>query len=83
MSTLSKIIAMYPSRAKAAKAFGVTGEALRKWEMSNIPPGRCHQAVSLAAQNGLVITVHDLRPDFFGPAPGVPPTNSGLASHAA
>lgn len=73
MVHISVISALYPSRSQAAKAFGVTAEALRKWEQSSIPPGRCHQAVRLAAQKGLVITVHDLRPDFFGPAPGIPP----------
>lgn len=49
-----------------ARLLGVTGEAVRKWEHTRVPAERC-RAIEQAT-NGAV-TVHDLRPDIFGPAP--------------
>lgn len=49
-------------------AGGVSSQAVSQWRL--IPVKRC-RAIE-AATNGAV-TVHDLRPDIFGPAPGVAP----------
>ena len=56
----------YGSRSRFAAALGVTPEAVRKWELSRVPAERCLEIEKLT--NGAV-TVHNLRPDVFGPAP--------------
>ncbi|MBK1699765.1 transcriptional regulator [Thiococcus pfennigii] len=48
---------------------GVTYQAVRKWERKRIPAERC-RAVEEAT--GGAVTVHDLRPDIFGPPPRQP-----------
>lgn len=67
MNTLNHLIStIYGSRARFAAAMGISSEAVRKWELSRVPAERCLEIERLS--NGAV-TVHDLRPDVFGPAP--------------
>ena len=48
-------------------AGGISSQAVSQW--TEIPVLRCP---AIAAGSGGRYTVHDLRPDFFGPAPGSP-----------
>jgi DNA-binding transcriptional regulator YdaS (Cro superfamily) len=66
---MTKAIARVGLSALARKC-GVTYQAVRKWERLRVPAERCH-AIQLATDGA--VTIHDLRPDIFGPAPGVPP----------
>jgi len=70
MNTLSVAISKLGSRAKLARKLCVSPEAVRKWEFTRVPAERCY---AIQAATGGAVTVHDLRPDVFGPAPGVPP----------
>lgn len=56
-----------------ARRVGVSYQAVRKWERGRVPAERC-RAIE-AATHGAV-TVHDLRPDIFGPSKGEPPTSA-------
>jgi len=58
------------SQEKLAAALGVTPMAVSQWRRRGVPAERCH---AIAHASGGAVTVHDLRPDVFGPAPGVPP----------
>lgn len=65
MNTLSHLIASnYGSRARFAAAIGLSSEAVRKWEIGRVPAERCLEIERLSQG---AITVHDLRPDVFGP----------------
>jgi DNA-binding transcriptional regulator YdaS (Cro superfamily) len=63
---LRKAIEAAGTAAKLARAVGVTPQALGQWD--ECPPKRV-LAVE-AATNGAV-TRYELRPDIYGPAPGV------------
>jgi len=64
------IISKLGGPAKVARLAGeISSQAVSQWTL--IPVSRCR--IIEAATKGAV-TVHDLRPDVFGPAPGVPPT---------
>lgn len=55
--------------AKVAKMAGdITSQAVSQWTV--IPVNRCRM-IERATEGK--VTVHDLRPDVFGPAPGVAP----------
>lgn len=47
-----------------ARRCGVTYQAVRKWEKSRVPAERC-RLLALATDGA--VSVHDLRPDVFGP----------------
>jgi DNA-binding transcriptional regulator YdaS (Cro superfamily) len=60
----------------------ITSQAVSQWE--RIPVKRCPLLHRVAAERGLVgITVHTMRPDIFGPAPGVSPTLPAAQERAA
>jgi DNA-binding transcriptional regulator YdaS (Cro superfamily) len=60
---------LFESFAAIARVCSVTREAARKWE--RIPPEHCR---AIEAATGGKVTVHDLRPDIFGPPPSAPAT---------
>lgn len=64
MNAVTRAIASIGLSALAQRC-GVTYQAVRKWERGRVPAERC-RAIE-AATDGAV-TVHDLRPDIFGPA---------------
>ena len=66
MKPLRRMAKIYGSRARFAAAMGVSGEAVRKWERTRVPAERCREIERLSHGE---ITVHQLRPDLFGPAP--------------
>ena len=69
MITKSDLIARFGSAAALAAAAGVTRQAVQTWR-ERIPVERC-PAIARASQGKY--TVHDLRPDVFGPACGEVP----------
>lgn len=62
----------------AAMVGGITSQAVSQWSV--IPVHRC-RAIERATEGA--VTVHDLRPDIFGPAPGVPPLPAPPKERAA
>lgn len=70
MNPLSKAAKIVGSRAALARDLGVTGESVRKWELRRPPAERC---LAIERATGGQVTRYDLRPDIFGPAPGVDP----------
>ena len=70
------------TQAEFASSIGVTQGTIAHWLSGRvvIPAERCWGIQ--AATNGAV-TVHDLRPDIFGPAPGVPPTMQDRSTERA
>jgi DNA-binding transcriptional regulator YdaS (Cro superfamily) len=71
MHTKASLIAFFGSAGALAKAADVSKQAVSQWsDDAPIPAARC-RAIERASKGR--ITVHDLRPDFFGPAPGVAP----------
>ena len=84
MNTLDAAVRELGSQGKLAKALGVTAMAVSQWRRRGIPVERCRDIE--AATHGAV-TVHDLRPDVFGPSPGIRPEMPKLpateARHAA
>jgi DNA-binding transcriptional regulator YdaS (Cro superfamily) len=70
------IIAELGGPAKVAKIVGgITSQAVSQWK--RIPVNRCRV---IAAGSGGAFTVHDLRPDIFGPAPSVSPNQAASSS---
>jgi DNA-binding transcriptional regulator YdaS (Cro superfamily) len=77
MNAVTKAISIV-GLSHLAKRLDVTYQALRKWETTRVPAERCYPLVQAVEQEEQgAITVHDLRPDIFGPAPGVPPVIPG------
>lgn len=60
MSGLEKAIYFFRSRAELARALGVTGEAVRKWELRERVP--IERAVEIARLTDGHVTVHELCP---------------------
>lgn len=66
--SLQKAVTAFPSKAMFCRAIGMKVQFLRQIERGDRPiPPRYALAVQ-ELTNGAV-TVHDLRPDIFGPAP--------------
>jgi DNA-binding transcriptional regulator YdaS (Cro superfamily) len=64
---------MFPSQADAARALGVTRQAMQFWldSDSTIPPDR---VLAVAAAFAWRVTPHELRPDLYPyPTDGLPP----------
>lgn len=59
-------------KARFSEAIGVSSAYLYQMSTGLRPVKPTLARAIQAATNGAV-TVHDLRPDIFGPAPGVPP----------
>ena len=67
MNTLNHLITkQYGSLARYAAELGISSEAVRKWELSRVPAERC---LEIERMTQGAITVYELRPDVFGPAP--------------
>lgn len=54
-----------------AKRCGLSQAAVSKWARGGTVSAE--NALAVQAATGGAVTVHDLRPDIFGPAPGIPP----------
>lgn len=67
MVTKQKLIAAMGSVSSVARAAGVSRQAVWQWS-EKVPVNSCR-----AIERNTSFTVHDLRPDVFGPAPGIPP----------
>ena len=72
---LKKAIETVGGQTALAKAIGVGQGRIWNWLNRDIksPPGEFCRPIQIAT-NGAV-TVHDLRPDVFGPAEGADPTS--------
>ena len=69
---IQQVAAMWESRAEFCRAVGMTPQFLSQIQTGKRPlPAR--YAWAIARATGGAVTVHDLRPDIFGPAPGIPP----------
>lgn len=77
MNKLQTFIDDYGSGALAA-AMGVSKSAVSSWRNGRFLPSH-RTARRIAELSGGAVTVHDLRPDIFGPAPGVAPTQDRAA----
>lgn len=61
------------SQAKLAGLAGCSQQAIAKLAIGKSKRPSAELAVAIHRATKGVVTVHDLRPDIFGPAPGVPP----------
>jgi DNA-binding transcriptional regulator YdaS (Cro superfamily) len=68
---IARASAIAGGQAALAKLVGVTPQAVNNWHRTSVPAERC-RAIE-AATSGQV-TVHELRPDIFGPPPSAPAT---------
>jgi DNA-binding transcriptional regulator YdaS (Cro superfamily) len=81
MDPLARAIHIFGSQLELAKAVGLTSAmAVSQWRVRGVPPQR---ARDIERATGGAVTVHDLRPDIFGPAPGVPPEPQAAANDEA
>ncbi|GAB3380819.1 hypothetical protein GCM10027567_26550 [Spongiibacter taiwanensis] len=65
MSAIQRAIDLLESQKSLADFLGVTESAVSKWKRTGVvPPHRC-RAIAQATDGA--ISVHDLRPDIFGP----------------
>jgi hypothetical protein len=56
------LLLFYKTKAAAARANGVSGEAFRKWVRDGVPAERVLDA---AEKTGWVVTPHQIRPDIY------------------
>jgi DNA-binding transcriptional regulator YdaS (Cro superfamily) len=66
MKSLEHAILYFGSQRKLASKLGVSAMAVSKWRRSRVPAERC-RVIERLTQGA--VTVHDLRPDVFGPPP--------------
>jgi len=64
--SIQKAVDACGSQRQLARRVGVTQQAINKWAKGRTPAERCH-AVAAATEGA--VTVHELRPDLFGPPP--------------
>jgi len=66
MFTRRQVVALWPTGADAARAIGITRQAIQQWKRSDrpIPAERC---AAIEAATGGRVTRAELRPDIFGP----------------
>lgn len=69
---LAKAVQVLGSQASLATAVGVTPQAVSNWVRTGVPVERCRAIETATARQ---VTVHDLRPDIFGPAPTLAPAS--------
>ena len=77
MLTRSDVVRRFPSQADAARALGVTRQAMQFWvdSESTVPPDR---VLTVAAAFDWQVTPHELRPDLYpNPDDGLPPELRG------
>lgn len=73
------IIAKLGGPARVAQMAGdITSQAVSQWRQ--IPASRCRR---IAAASKGAVTVHDLRPDIYGPAPTPPDAPAPAQQEAA
>jgi DNA-binding transcriptional regulator YdaS (Cro superfamily) len=65
MNAIQKASQYFGSRSKLAARLGVSGEAVRKWEVGRVPAERC---IEIERITDGAVTRADLRPDLFAPA---------------
>lgn len=75
---ISMAIRLAGSQTALASACRVTQAAVSKWAHGGVVSAANARAIERAT-NGAV-TVHDLRPDIFGPTPGVAPDGADHAN---
>jgi DNA-binding transcriptional regulator YdaS (Cro superfamily) len=84
-TSIHKAILVAGGQSELARRCGLTQSAVSKWARGGLISAENALLVQAATKNA--VTVHDLRPDVFGPAPGVPPliacSPSDPASQAA
>ena len=68
---ISRALHIAGSQATLAQRCNVSQAAVSKWARGGNISAENARAIEEATQGA--VTVHDLRPDVFGPAPGVPP----------
>ena len=66
MNALTRAIKIFGSRRAFAEELGVSGEAVRKWELSRVPAERCRDVVRVVneRQPG-ALSLSDLREDLW------------------
>lgn len=67
MDAISKAIKRVGGVSKMAARLGLRQNVVGNWKLRKKVPAQHCAAVSAATEG--VVTVHDLRPDVFGPAP--------------
>jgi DNA-binding transcriptional regulator YdaS (Cro superfamily) len=78
---ISRAIRIVGSQSELARRCNVTQAAVSKW----LHGGRvsAENALAIQAATDSQITVHNLRQDIFGPAPGVPPVFTPIQKEKA
>ncbi|HET8550932.1 MAG TPA: Cro/CI family transcriptional regulator [Gammaproteobacteria bacterium] len=59
-----------------ADALGITSQAVSQWRY--VPKDRALELAIKAKERGLALTLHDMRPDHWGPGATVPTLNAAL-----
>jgi DNA-binding transcriptional regulator YdaS (Cro superfamily) len=57
-----KVFGVFQTQAEVARKLNVSGEAVRKWINTAIPPER---VICIAKISGWKVTPHELRPDIY------------------
>ena len=66
MNALDTAIQAVGTQEKLAKALGLQPMAVSQWRKRRVPAEHCRAVAELSLG---AVSVHDLRPDVFGPAP--------------
>ncbi|WP_202842033.1 transcriptional regulator [Luteimonas saliphila] len=65
-TALDRAIAAVGTQQALADALGIRSPSITEWKNRAVPAERCR---AIEQATGGQVTVHDLRPDVFGPAP--------------
>jgi len=60
------LVGLFGSQSAVANACGVTGSAVSYWR-GPTPAERCGPLVLAAREKGISLSLHELRPDLWGP----------------
>jgi DNA-binding transcriptional regulator YdaS (Cro superfamily) len=72
-----KILHIFSTKAAAARALGVSGEAVRKWCKNGVPPER---VIEICRSSSWRVTPHLLRPDIYPNPSDALPANVAAVS---
>ena len=72
MITRDQVLQLFPTGAAAARAMGITRQAVREWKGSDKPVPPAHALPIVRAVHGRV-TPHQLRPDLYPDPDWLPP----------
>ena len=72
-SAIARAVEIVGTQKGLADRLGIKPPSVHEWLRKGAPPAERCRAIE-AATNGQV-TVHDLRPDIFGPAPTLAPAS--------